>query len=256
MKLHNLQTQFKDLMLDHPDALKNLPPEFSGQFEAGAIPLDIRLSVYRNNIVGSLTDVMLASFPLMEKLVGKEFLTGMARSFILQNPPKASCLNTFGQGFAEFIETFEPARSLPYLPDMARLEIVLNDSYYAGEDGALSPEQLAGLPPESLETLPLRLRDHVKLLTSPFPLTGIRETCLDEGVSAPDMTQGITLMVTRPKDKVDIVILASDEFEALSHLQDGQTLGAAVSKTLEPHPAFDFAAFLQKHIALQTFRAI
>lgn len=253
MSLHKLQTDFKDLMLDHPDALKNPAQEFAKQFASGNIPLETRLSVYRNNIVGSLTDVMLTSFPLIEKLVGKEFLTQMARSFILQNPPNASCLNMFGQGFAEFIEHFEPARSLPYLPDMARLEIALNDSYYATEESVLTPTQLSAIPPESLENLKLRLCAHVKLLSSPFPLIGIRETCLDEDAAAPDMTQGETLMVVRPKDTVDIIPLSADEFETLTHLQYGLPLGAAVAKTLESHPSFDFPAFLQKNMTLETF---
>lgn len=248
--LHNFQSAFTALMLDHPDALKNPPPEFSAQFESGQIPLGTRLSVYRNNIVGSLTDIMLESFPLILKLVGKDFLEGMARAFILQNPPKASCLNTFGEGFGEFIDGFEPARALPYLADIARLEIALNRAYYARDEESLKAEHLAALAPDDLENLVLTLKESVTLMGSPFPLTQIRALCLDEAAQQPDMGAGEILMISRMADTPEIVRLEADEYHLL---RAKKPLGAATAETLERYPAFDFAKFLQKHLHLETF---
>lgn len=256
MQLQKFQTRFKDLMLDHPDAVKHLEPDFAGQFEEGNIPLAQRLSVYRNNIVGSLTDIMLGSFPLIEKLVGKEFLEGAARAFILQNPPNQGCLNFYGRGFPEFLESFEPAKALPYLPDMARLEIAMNDSYYAADQEALTADGLAAIPPESLGDLKLELCDHVHVILSRYPLLGIKAMCENPDVEPPDMNEGAALMTFRQDLKTEIAKLGEDEFAVLSYLQSGHALGESVEKVLQDYPDFNVQGFLQKHLALETFLAL
>jgi len=258
MQLNEFQKRFKDLMLDHPDALHAPPEDLVDLCRSGDIALPERLKVYRNNIVGSLTDVMLATFPVMEKLVGKEFLEMMARSFILKNPPNHGCLSLYGEGFAEFIEGFELAKSLPYLPDVARFELALNSAYYAADDRPLAAEALGRIAPEHLENLKLVLRDSVQLLRSRYPLSAIQDFCMSdtqEGTLNLDQG-GERLMIFRPALNTQTVLLDEDEYLMLVLLADGQTLGAAVEKVLETHPNFDFQNFLQKHMSLETFRAL
>jgi hypothetical protein len=255
MRLNEFQQQFKDLMLDHPDALQT-PPEALADFcMSGDIPLPERLSVYRNNIVGSLTDVMRSSFPVLEALVGQEFLEGMARAFILKNPPARGCLNFYGAGFAEFIEGFAPAKSLPYLPDIARFELALGQSYYADEDRAMAAEELGTIAPDDLGALQLFLRESVRLISSPYPLVALRDYCLAGANGQPPALDqgGATIMVYRPDYNVEVIETQVDEHLMLSTLQTGQALGTSVEAVLAHHPEFDFGAFLQKHIARETF---
>jgi len=63
-------------------------------------------------------------------------------------------------------------------------------------------------------------------------------------------------MIFRPALNTQTVLLDEDEYLMLVLLADGQTLGAAVEKVLETHPNFDFQNFLQKHMSLETFRAL
>lgn len=255
MRLNDFQKQFKDLMLDHPDALNTPPEDLAGFCETGEIALPDRLKVYRNNIIGSLTDVMLATFPVMERLVGHEFLEMMARSFILENPPSHGCLSLYGDGFAEFIEGFELAKSLPYLPDIARLELALNKAYYADDDATLRAEDMAILTPEALGDLKLPLRNSVQLLRSRYPLTAIQEFCLAaEQNGALSLDQGeVRLMVFRPRLETQTLKLDEDEYLMLKALAEGHPLGHAVGNVLENFPDFDIQNFLQKHLALETF---
>ena len=255
MRLNKFQEQFKDLMLDHPDALQSPPAELADFCMSGDIPLPERLSVYRNNIIGSLTDVMRASFPVLEALVGQEFLDGMARSFILKNPPARGCLNFYGAGFAEFIEAFEPAKSLPYLPDIARFELALGQAYYADEDAPMAADELSKVAPEELGALQLFLRENVRLISSQHPIVALRDYCLAGAEGEPPALDqgGVSLMVYRPAYNVEVIETADDEHMMLSTLQTGQPLGTAVEEVLARHPDFDFGAFLKKHIALETF---
>lgn len=252
MRLNSIQERFKDLMLDHPKALNTPPSDLSDILETGDISLPDRLKVYRNNIVGSLTDVMVSSFPLIDKLTGREFMEGMARTFILENPPQSGFLNTYGRGFAEFIEGFEPASGLAYLPDVARLEIALNDSYYAADDEPLTAQQLEKVAPESLQSLNLKLRASSYLLHSNFPLTDIREFALSEE-NPPDLNKGSEhLLIIRPKLDTNIMKLGEAEFAFLENLANN-TLGEALQATLSSHETFDIQHTLNKHVQLETF---
>ena len=68
---------------------------------------------------------------MVEKLVGEGFFRYAASQFIRQYPSKSGDLNEFGYEFPEFLETFEPAAKLNYLPDVARLELAYHEAYYA-----------------------------------------------------------------------------------------------------------------------------
>lgn len=257
MLLNDVQVRFRDVMLDHPDVAANPPSDLEAVFESGDIALSERLKIYRNNIVGSVTDMMVATFPTLEKLVGTAFLEGMARSFILAHPPSHGCLNLYGAGFSEFIEGFAPAAALPYLPDIARLELAMNDSYYAADDLALDGQGLAAIAPEALGDTVLRFRHSVKLLQLAYPVTAIRDFAFsDQSGDAPDIDAGgETLMVHRPFLDTQIVILSAAEHFMLRQLADENPLGAAVEATLTLHDRFDFQEFLQKFLALETFVA-
>ena len=258
MQLNDFQNRFKTLMLDHPDTLASPPEDLAALLESGDINLSKRLSVYRNNIVGSLTDVMVAHFPLLDALVGREFMELMARSFILENPPQQGCLNLYGQGFDTFIENFELAKSLPYLSDVAAYEIAVNNAYHAQDDIPLKAGDLAAIAPEDLNDLTLKLRASVILIESKWPLLAIQDFCnqdVPQGTLSLDQGR-ISLMVYRPHLESKSVKLDEDDFYMLSSLHDGHCLGEALDSTLNAYPDFDFQAFLQKHIALETFKGL
>ncbi|GJL86069.1 MAG: DUF2063 domain-containing protein [Micavibrio sp.] len=255
MRLSEVQKYFKDTMLDHPKVLDTPPEDFAELFNVGDIPLPERLKVYRNNIIGSLTDVMIASHPLLEKLVGHEFLELMARSFVLENPPTHGCLNMYGAGFDKFIESYELAKALPYLADMAKLEIAMNEAYHAPEDEPLKANELATASPEDLQ---LKLRQNVQLVSSRYPLDKIRNFCIEDD---PDKTMsvdsgGVKMMIYRPELDSVIVKLEDGEYEMLLALNQGVGLNEAVETTLNAHKGFGFQEFLQRHIELETFLAL
>ncbi|MGS0757134.1 HvfC/BufC family peptide modification chaperone, partial [Roseateles sp. GG27B] len=97
-----------------------------------------RLAVYRNNVVSSLVDALAETFPVVEQLVGSEFFRAMAVLFVRQAPPRSRVLAHYGQAFPSFIADFEPAQGLPYLADMARLEVARVAAYHAADADSVS----------------------------------------------------------------------------------------------------------------------
>src|SRR6266850_2007205 len=104
-----------------------------------------RFAVYRNNVVAGLVKALKSRFAVVEKIVGEEFFAAMARVFVMEQPPRSPLLATYGDNFPAFIAGFEPARELPYLVDVARLEAARTRSYHAADATPVDPGQLATL---------------------------------------------------------------------------------------------------------------
>src|SRR5260370_23822662 len=88
----------------------------------GGVSAADRLSIYRNTLYGTLTNALRLSYPAVHRLVGAEFFEASAQKFIEDEPPRGAYLDDYGAGFPDFLARFPAAASVPYLPDVARLE--------------------------------------------------------------------------------------------------------------------------------------
>ena len=120
-----------DAELDTPEGLCN--PE--------GTPATKRFSVYRNNVAASLTEALEVTFPTVQKLVGEAFFKAMAGVFLRQHPPDSPLLMQYGTKMPDFLARFEPVIHLGYLPDVARIELALTQSYH-GADVTFNPAPL------------------------------------------------------------------------------------------------------------------
>ena len=259
MQLNDFQSEFKELMLDQPEACKNPSSAMKATLVAGKIPLHERLDVYRTNIVGSLSETLKNSFPLILGLVGEEFMDVLTRSYVMQRPPKSGYLHYYGDDFPAFLEDLNSAQSLPYLPDVARLETAMNRAYYAAYDDGLGAKDLAVISPEKLSELRLHIKSDVQLICSPYPLIALKEFIDKDGQSEPpNLNQGGMryIMVSRPDTDVLITPLEASEHKLISSLNTGQTLGNALESLIQDHEDFNIQFFLEKHINLVTFKSL
>ena len=113
----------------------------------GTIGTAARFDVYRNNSLHSLTEALRTRFPTVNRLVGAEFFGMMAREFLRSHPPRSPVLLEWGGALPEFLTSFPPVTTLPYLPDVARIEIARGRAYHAADAQALTPQALQSLLP-------------------------------------------------------------------------------------------------------------
>ena len=125
------------------------------------------LAVYRNNYRVGLIGVLVHTYPVLEQLVGNDFLTGLAREYVKREPLRSGNVHHYGASFGDFLDGFEPARALPYLADVARVEWSAHRAYYAEDAEPLSPETLTEDPSASP---PLHFDPSVSLVRSPWPV--------------------------------------------------------------------------------------
>src|SRR5579862_843890 len=80
------------------------------------------LDIYRNTLTGTLLNALRLSYPAVQRIVGADFFDAAAHAFVRAHPPCSAYLNDYGSELSGFLAAFEPARSLLYLPDVARVE--------------------------------------------------------------------------------------------------------------------------------------
>ena len=125
-------------------------PAPAGLTNPDGAPASKRFDVYRNNVAVSLTEALQTAFPAIAKLIGEENFKATAGVYLRQNPPGSPLMMFYGDQMPAFLGGFEHVQHLPYLPDVARLELALRQSYHAADAEPLAPETFQTLPPDRL----------------------------------------------------------------------------------------------------------
>lgn len=207
-----------------------------------------RLAVYRHNVCAGLTEALRDGFPVTNRLVGEAFFGVMAREFIRRHPPRSGCLLDYGAEFAGFVERFEPAAGLGYLPDVMRLEWAFHSAFHAADAPSLDPAALEAVPPERQASLRLRLHPSVRLLASRWPVLRIYEVnqpgFAGDGTVDLGREPGCRVLAIRRALEVEFHPLTAGEFTFLAALARNQELGPAFAEARADDPGFDPTAAL------------
>jgi Putative DNA-binding domain len=164
-----------------------------------------RFAVYRNNVVLSLVDALAARFPAVRKTLGAEFFARAARIFIARHPPASPILTFYGDDFPAFLDAFPACAELPYLGDLARLELSRTRACHAADAATLGAKALASIRPEKLPALRFALHPAVAIITSPHPIVTIWAMNIGDIPLAPiEDWRGEDALVTRPVLDVEI----------------------------------------------------
>lgn len=215
----------------------NKPDEVIGPNGSAA---DKRYNVYRNNVTVSLVNALADIFPGVQKITGEKYFRAMAREYVRANPPSSPLLFLYGQNFANFIENFEPAKTMPYLADMARAERGWLTAYHAADIAPLDAAKLGSIDPDRLADVVFAPHPATFLLQSAYPVHDIFLMNRDFKEVAPlDMTIGHCLMLTRPQLDIRIVQLEQADYAFLTALFNGQSLGEAAATGTQADEAFD-----------------
>jgi hypothetical protein len=228
------QTQFASALLDpaQPAPLGVVNP-FGG-------PAGKRFDIYRNTVAVSLTEALETGFPTVRKLVGDDFFRAMAGVFLRAHPPSDPRLALYGSSFPGFLTRFDPVAHLRYLPDVARLDLGLRQSYHAAD---ATPLDTRGQDPAAVMALRPRLAPATLVLSSRFAVFDIWRYNTQTGAPRPG---------TAPQD----VLISRAGFDPVPHLlppgglalaralKGRLTLAEAMARCLADHPQADIAALI------------
>lgn len=215
------QTEFRASLLD---PARPVPP---GLTDPMGRPAGRRFDVYRNNVTVSLTEALRQAFPVIRRLVGDDFFTAMAREHLRAHPPTSPLLMFYGEAMPDFLAAFPPVAHLGYLPDIARLELALRQSYHAADAAPMSPEALQTLTPDAFLAARLAFPPSVRVLRSRWPIHTIW-SANTRGTEAPRAATPEDVLIARPGFDPEPHLVPQGCAPCLAALMAGQTVGAAL----------------------------
>jgi hypothetical protein len=204
-----------------------------------------RFGVYRNNVVVSLTEALATRFPVCLALVGDEFFRAMTRLYIEMSPPRSPLLMTYGDDLAEFIDAFPPARGVPYLGDIARLEAARTRAYHAADAVSMGVDELAALGSRGWANARVVLHPSIEVISSAYPIVTIWEAHhdpIERGLIDGALSEDA--LVARPNLTVEIYRLAPGGAVFVSELLKGATFREAADRAAASDCRFELVANL------------
>lgn len=242
--MSDIQARMRHALLDPAAPV----PEGIGPYAAPA--LDRRFTVYRNNVAASLIAAMAQRFPAVCAIVGEAFFRAMAREFVFASPPRSPVLLNYGEAFPDFLERFEPAAGLPYLADVARLEIARGQAHHAADAAPVTAGMLAALDPRR-PGVRVGIHPAVRLIRSRHPVVTL--WAMNAGEMEPAAIAAWNpedAVVARPAHRVLVHRLPPGAFVFLQSLRNGETLEAAMMAAFAVSEHFDASAAVADLVGL------
>lgn len=215
------QADFVGALLDatHP------PPQ--GLRDGQGRPAGRRFDVYRNNVAVSLTEALIAGFPVTARLLGEANMRGLAGIFLRRCPPSSPLMMFYGDGFPAFLGEMEQLSHLGYLPDVARLELAIRRAYHAADADPIDSAALAPAAPASLLEARMRFAPAMRLVRSAWPIFDIWRFNMEPDAPKPHaIAQDV--LVTRPEFDPAPAPLPSGGADWIAALQAGATIAEAL----------------------------
>ena len=206
---------------------------------------EVRFAIYRNNVMVGLVSALEFRFPATCKIVGADFFKGAAKLFAAAHPPRSPRMMFYGDEFPAFLAAFEPARVVPYLADVARLEAARTRAYHAADAKPLTAAALSGSSPDALADMRFILHPSVEIVASEYPVVTIWAMNSGEIELMPITDwRGEDALVSRALFDVEVRRLPPGGKTFLQNLAARIPLREAAAAASAGNPRFDLAANL------------
>lgn len=200
-----------------------------------------RFDVYRNNVVVSLTEALITGFPTIYSLLGDAFFRAMAAIYVRQHPPSSPLMMYYGEALPAFLSSFPPVAHLPYLSDVAAVDLALRRAYHAKDVKTLDAASLAAMDPDRIEAQKFILAPAVAIIRSPYPIHSIRARTTG-GPKPPAQAQDV--VIARPDFDPTFDLLSPGMAVALMAFAKGALLSEALEQAQAEAPAFDLGSLV------------
>lgn len=215
----------------------------------------VRFAVHRNNVIVSLIYALADTYPVAQELVGEKFFRAMARLYVDVELPRSRVLAFYGASFPDFIEHFPQSASVPYLSDVARLEMLRVRAYHAAECATLPADAIAQslTDIDQLPNMLVAFHPSVGLLRSQYAVASLwaaHQGIADIATVDPEEAEHV--LIVRAHLDVEVVRVSASAADFIACLLDGATLGSAVEQASLAHADFDLgntlSLLLQKQL--------
>jgi hypothetical protein len=233
--LSKLQHSFSLALLDQGscDELQIVSGQFSGQQ---------RMTLYRNNYVIGLTDVMLSTYPMVEQLLGNDCFESVVRHHVLHHPPTTGNTADYGAGFAGTLNRLDNiTAAAPYICDVAKLEWYIDRCHHlapSAADELIQPlSQLAEVPDKYHGLLRLYLVQPLFVLESNYAIASLK-TAMDYGnLEDVNINSAQNVVIYKHLNgNIEVQLISQATMHLIEHLARGCKLDALSPESLQQLP--------------------
>nr|WP_256489254.1 DNA-binding domain-containing protein [Pleionea sp. CnH1-48] len=198
-------------------------------------------NIYRQNAQGGLSQWLEKRYPRVLTLVGDECFHQLATTFCQSNLPNSSQVEDYGQAFPLFLaslsETNANLSELPYLAEVAQLDNVCYQSYYATNRTPWPQQHFLALTPEAQANCRFFLAQDVYLLQSEWDLLLLTQDN-NTTLTLNEIMQTHQYVVSRSSLTVNIQEVEPQDFALLNHIVQGRTLNEIAEHSSALLPRF------------------
>lgn len=216
-------------------------------------------AVYRNTVLKGCVDALQANYPTVARLVGDEWFRAAAAVYARARLPSQPSLLSYGDGFAAFLAAFEPARELPWLADVARVDRLWTEAHVAADAPTLPAADLAALAPSALAATGLWLHPAARWAwNEQWPVHALwsRHRFADGDHAAALEWRAEGVLVTRPYGPVQVAPLSRGGAALLAASAAGASIAHAAQAALEAQPDLDFTILIQQLLQAGALRGL
>lgn len=204
-----------------------------------------RLRIYRHSSEEIHLAALRTTYPATLALAGGTFFEQAALDYRRAHPSRSGNLQEFGAVFAEYLGSLPQAHTVPYLPDVARLEWLRQEVALAADAEPLSQAAIGDSPMAAGITARITLHPSVRLLTSRHAVLTIWGYAMhpsNERLALPPYGENVVLW--RQDGEVAMAKMDAARARCMQALAQGVILEAANCVAGAADPEFDSQAFL------------
>ncbi|MDA0902407.1 MAG: DNA-binding domain-containing protein [Proteobacteria bacterium] len=221
------------------------------QINTDNISKERRLKVYHNNVIGSFDDVLADVYTTVKRLVGDDYFNGLAARYHQTYRSKSGNMNEYGVNFAQFIQSLTPEHKLLYLTDIAKLEWLFHDIYFAADTSkTMDLEALQALKEDQYFNISFEIHPSCAFLESQYPIHSIYNSVNSEQKINIDEHDKEIVLLERCLFDVNIHKLSELEYLFLQEIKQGKTIYNIYEALIEKDPQFDIGSLINKYISI------
>ena len=203
-------------------------------------------AVYRNTWLKALLDALDANYPTVAMILGADLFEAAALEFARQHPTATPVLALYGATFPEFLAGHPDVRDIPYVRDVAALERLWTECFFAPDARALELSDYAGLSPVQLLKLEAHVHPAARFARFETPAVTIWQAHRP-GEAFEEIEpkwHPESALVTRRGAGVAVTPIGDAVCAILEQVSSGQSLGLALAKAAKNDPGADLPGAL------------
>jgi hypothetical protein len=247
--LRELQVAFLD------GTLRGSAAQICTLLAASDLAPEARVSIYANNAREGFLQALAATFPVIERLAGRDWFRQTGRKYMRRHPSRSGNLHFVGERFAAFLDDALRGTDYAYFADVARLEWAYQEVLVAADHPTFDLAALSSVSPDAYDSLVLRVHPALRLAASRYPLLAIwkaNQSAADEATPISLDAGASRVLLIRREDHVELRELSAAEFTLLAAFMRGATLGEAFGVAARADETADLALALGHVVKLQT----